>query len=161
MDLSTTFHPQSGLNKRESDHGCGIRQEGPNILLSPKRETRRIPEGIVFAGIPLEACKAYPIRIWEGLELPPRIAYADRNTHNENNILNVKILPNGGKTAPHPQVVFYVNGPYHVETLGYNVSDPFKWTTWMEFHLDFRALEKLIEGLMKVELEMKGVKTYG
>lgn len=159
MGLSTGFHLQPGSKLRESDHGCGIRQEGPNFLLSPRRETRRIPEGTVFAEIPLEACKSYPIRIWEGLELTPRIAYADRNTHQENNILTVKLEPNGGKTAPHPQVVLYVKGPYHVETLGYLRSDPKTWTTWMELYLDGPALDSLILGLMKAKLKMREIKT--
>ena len=121
-------------------------------LLSPYREslgTRRIPPGTVLAEIPLEAAKAYAVHLFDGLNVPIRIAYADRNTHDEHNFLGVKLLPNGGKTAPHPQVVFYVNGPYHVETLGYHNSDPSKWRTWMEFHLDACQVKPLIGALAR------------
>ena len=113
---------------------------------------KRIPEGTIYGEIPLEACKAYPIRIWNGTNIEPRIAYADYNTHRERNTLSVKLLPNGGKTAPHPQIVFFVNGPYHVETLGYNRSDAWNWTTWMEFHLDIRELTKIVDALIRVDL---------
>ena len=113
---------------------------------------KRIPEGTIYGEIPLEACKAYPIRIWNGTNIEPRIAYADYNTHRERNTLSVKLLPNGGKTAPHPQIVFFVNGPYHVETLGYNRSDAWNWTTWMEFHLDIRELTKIVDAMIRVDL---------
>lgn len=119
---------------------------------------KRIPNGTVFGEIPLEACKAYPIRIFEGLGVAPRIAYADLNTHREHNNLSVKLLPDGGKTAPHPQIVFFVNGAYHVETLGYHVSNPFKWTTWMEFHLDARRLKRLIDAVIKAEIALEATK---
>jgi len=127
---------------------------------SPKREAlqRRIPEGVVFGEIPLEACKAYPIRIWQGLNQEPRIAYADFNTHQEQNILSVKLLPNGGKTAPHPQIVFFVNGPYHVETLGYTRSNAWNWTTWFEMHLDIRELSKIIDALICVDLAREALR---
>jgi len=88
---------------------------------------------------------------------PIRIAYADLNTHCERNILGVKLLPDGGKTAPHPQIVFYVNGPYHVETLGYQKSDPLKWTTWQEYHLNARDLPKLITAAIKAELALEAL----
>jgi len=118
-------------------------------LLSPYRESRRIPPGKILAELPLEAAKAYPIHVFDGLDMIPRIAYADRNSHGENIVLGVKHLPIGGKTAPHPQVVFYVNGPYHVETLGYHNSDPSKWRTWMEFHLDACQVKPLIGALAR------------
>ena len=120
--------------------------------------TKRIPAGTVFGEIPLEAAKAYPIRIFQGTGLEPRIAYADLNTHHERNVLSVKLLPDGGKTAPHPQIVFFVNGPYHAETLGYNVSDPFSWTTWFEAHIDARELKKIIDALIKVEIALEAIK---
>lgn len=119
---------------------------------------KRIPNGTVFGEIPLEACKAYPIRIFEGLSITPRIAYADQNTHGERNMLSVKLLPDGGKTAPHPQIVFFVNGPYHVEELGYNVSNPFAWTTWVELHIDARELKKIIDAVIKAEIALEGIK---
>jgi len=122
------------------------------------QQQRRIPPGTVFGEIPLEACKAYPIRIWQGLNLPPRIAYADLNTHREVNKLSVKLLPDGGKTAPHPQIVFFVNGSYHVEEIGYNVSDPFAWTTWMELHLDARMLKRLIDAVIKAEIAWEALR---
>lgn len=118
---------------------------------------RRIPEGTIFGEIPLEACKSYPTRIWKGFNVEPRIAYADYNTHNEKNTLSIKLLPAGGKTAPHPQLVFFVNGPYHVETLGYQRSNAWEWTTWMEFHLDAKYLKQVINALIKVELTLEGL----
>ena len=122
-------------------------------------QQRRIPIGTVFGEIPLEAAKAYPIRIFEDLQgIAPRIAYADLNTHKERNILSVKLLPDGGKTAPHPQIVFFVNGPYHVEEVGYNVSNPFEWSTWFEAHLDARVLDKIIDALIRAKLAMEGIR---
>ena len=52
-------------------------------LLSPYRESRRIPQGLILAELPLEAAKAYPIHVFDGLDMIPRIAYADRNSHGE------------------------------------------------------------------------------
>ena len=130
--------------------------------LSPQKDpaafsvSKRIPEGTIYGQVQLEAAKAYPTRIFDGLDTPVRIAYADLNTHSERNVLGVKLLPDGGKTAPHPQVVLFVNGPYHVETLGYNTSNPLSWTTWMEVHLDARRLKDLIEAVMKIDLKLKG-----
>lgn len=119
---------------------------------------KRIPTGQIFAEIPLEAAKSYPIQIWGGVgSYEPRIAYADLNTHQEQNYLGVKLLPNGGKTAPHPQIVLFVKGPYHVENLGYTRSDPWKWTTWMEVHLDTRFLDRLIEAMTRAKLSSEGV----
>lgn len=119
---------------------------------------KRIPNGTVFGEIPLEACKAYPIRIFQGTGVEPRIAYADLNTHHERNMLSVKLLPDGGKTAPHPQIVFFVNGPYHVESLGYARSNAWNWTTWMEFHLDARFLDRTIDAMIKAKLALEGIK---
>lgn len=119
------------------------------------QQQKRIPQGIIFGEIPLEACKAYPTRIWNGTGLEPRIAYADFNTHRERNILSVKLLPDGGKTAPHPQIVFFINGPYHVENLGYSRTDPLSWTTWMEFHLDARELKHVIDAVIKAEIALE------
>ncbi len=122
------------------------------------QQQRRIPEGTLYGEIPLEACKAYPIRIWNGTGLEPRIAYADYNTHKECNTLSVKLLPNGGKTAPHPQIVFFVNGSYHVETLGYARSNAWNWTTWMEFHLDARELKKVIDAVIRAEIALEALR---
>lgn len=122
------------------------------------RTLRRIPEGHIFGEIPLEAAKAYPIRIFQGLNVEPRIAYADLNTHQEKNTLSVKLIPAGGKTAPHPQIVFFVNGPYHVETIGYSRTDPFTWSTWMEFHLDCRVLNRFIDAIIKAEIFLENSK---
>jgi hypothetical protein len=116
---------------------------------------KRIPVGTITGEIPLEAAKAYPIRIFEGLSMAPRIAYADLNTHAEKNTLTVKLLPDGGKTAPHPQIVLFVNGPYHVETIGYERSNPFQWTTWMEAHIDARQLKHLIDAVIRAEVELE------
>jgi hypothetical protein len=128
--------------------------ERPDPLLSPQME-KRIPPGHVIARIPLESAKAYPMRIWEGLAQSPRIAYSDRNSHGEDPTLNIKIAPGGGKTAQHPQIVFFVNGSYHIENLGYLRSDPKKWTTWMEIHLDARDLGELISSLISARQEIE------
>lgn len=129
-----------------------------NFEVSPKQEARkRIPQGLILGEIPLEAAKAYPIRIWNGTGIPPRIAYADKNTHREHNTLNVKLLPDGGKTAPHPQIVFFVNGPYHVENLGYARSNAWDWTTWMEFHIDARELRRLIDAVIRAEIQLEAM----
>lgn len=119
--------------------------------------SRRIPEGQVLGTIPLEAAKAFPTRLFQGLQIEPRIAYADFNTHKEKNSLSVKFLPGGAKTAPHPQVVFFVNGPYHVESLGYFKSDPLSWTTWMEFHLNAKDLKQVIDAVIKAELALEAL----
>ena len=163
MGLSHTATPEKlGSNTGESDQRSRIRPEGPlSPLFSPKRGSlaKRIPEGVIFGEVPLEACKAYPIHIFDGLDVAPRIAYADRNTHKEDNRLSVKLLPNGGKTAPHPQIVFFINGPYHTELLGYNQSDPYAWTTWMELHLDARELDKIVDALIRAKLRLEGINT--
>ena len=126
------------------------------LEVSPKQEARkRIPKGLILGEIPLEAAKAYPTRIWQGTGLPPRIAYADKNTHREHNTLSVKLLPDGAKTAPHPQIVFFVNGPYHIENLGYARSNAWNWTTWMEFHLDARELKALIDAVIRAEIALE------
>lgn len=123
---------------------------------SPKQEARkRIPQGLIFGEIPLEAAKAYPTRIWHGTGLPPRIAYADKNTKGENNFLGVKLLHDGAKTAPHPQIVLYVNGPYHTESLGYTRSNPWQWTTWIELHIDTRELNHLIDAVIRAEIALE------
>ncbi|MCW4044238.1 MAG: hypothetical protein NWE94_01825 [Candidatus Bathyarchaeota archaeon] len=119
---------------------------------------KRIPNGTIYGEIPLEAAKAYPTRIFAGTGIPPRIAYADQNTHHERNVLSVKLLPDGGKTAPHPQIVLFVNGAYHVETLGYARSNAWDWTTWFEAHIDARYLDRTIDGLIRAKLALEGIK---
>lgn len=116
---------------------------------------RRIPKGTILAEIPLEAAKAYPLRLWTGTGLPPKIAYADLNSKGERNSLGVKFLPDGGKGAEHPQVVMYVKGMYHVEEISYENSNPFKWTTWMEQHLNAEYLQQLIDALYKAKFAMQ------
>jgi hypothetical protein len=125
----------------------------------PQREpvTRRIPEGQIFGTIPLEAAKAYPTRIFNGLPVKPRIAYADWNTHREQNLLSIKFLPGGAKTAPHPQIVFFVNGSYHVEQLGYMKTNPLTWSTWMEFHIEGNQLKHVIDAVIKAELALEAL----
>ncbi len=119
---------------------------------------RRIPDGQVLGTAQLEAAKAFPTRIWNGTGLEPKIAYADFNTHKERNTLSVKFLPGGAKTAPHPQVVFFVNGSYHVEQLTYSNTNPFSWTTWMEFHLDARELKHVIDAVIKAEIAWEALR---
>jgi len=119
---------------------------------------KRIPDGQILGVAQLEACKAYPTRIWNGTGLEPRIAYADLNTHKERNTLSVKFLPGGAKTAPHPQVVFFVKGSYPVEKFVYNKTDPLDWTTWMEFHLDARELKHVIDAVIRAELALEALR---
>jgi hypothetical protein len=121
------------------------------------QQPKRIPVGTIHGTIPLEAAKAYPIRIWNGTGVPPRIAYADLNTHRETNTLSVKFLPDGGKTAPHPQVVLFVNGAYHVEEIEYPRSNEWNWTTWWECHIDARELKKLIDAVIRAELQLEAM----
>jgi hypothetical protein len=145
-----TFH----FNQEQlGSQTCRVCLERPNPLHSLHRE-KRIPPGPVIARIPLESAKAYPMRIWEGLANPSRIAYSDRNSHGEDPTLNIKIAPGGAKTAQHPQVVFFVNGSYHIEELSYLRSDPRNWTTWMEIHLDARGLGELISSLIHAREEI-------
>jgi hypothetical protein len=155
--------PSSNLGECASAPASALEAENArvNLSYSPHKEAalnKRIPSGVVTGEITLESAKAYPIRIFEGTGLAPRIAYADQNTHRERNTLSVKLLPNGGKTAPHPQIVLFVNGSYHVESLGYNVSDPFAWTTWFEAHLDARELKRLIDAVIKAEIALENIK---
>jgi hypothetical protein len=124
------------------------------------QQQKRIPEGIIFGEIPLEAAKTFDVQIWKGTGIyPPRIGYADVNTHPwEKNTLTLKFLPNGAKTAPHPQVVGFVKGPCHTEELSYNQSDPFDWSTRMEFHLDARiALKPLIDAVIRAEIALEAL----
>jgi len=136
-----------------------------NALLSPKQNAysngKRIPIGKVYAEIPLEAAKAYPIRLFDGTGLSPKIAYADWNTKGELNKLVIKLEPAGGKTSPHPQIAMFVKGPYHIENLLYVSSDPYAWATWMELYLDPRNLnlDNLIDGLLRIKLALEGIKT--
>lgn len=155
-----------GSNLGGCDPARQIAPEGHTIpsLLSlgkhgPQRQilNLRIPEGVNIGAVPLEACKSYPIKVFEGLGIPPKIAYADLNTKKERNDLIVRWVPDGGKTAPHPQVCFFVRGKYHVENLVYNVSDPFEWATWIEFVLHSRDLKKLIDALIKIECKLEGI----
>ena len=143
-----------------SNHGESVQQQdglhgSPTLPTQTATPTKRIPKGVVTGEIPLEAAKAYPLRIWTGTGLPPRIAYADLNSKNEKNTLSVKLLPNGAKGAEHPQIVMFVKGQYHVENLGYYGSNPFEWTTWMEFHLDARRLGEVIDALFKAKFALE------
>lgn len=123
-----------------------------------KPGNKKIPEvGKVYAEIPVEACKAYPIRIFEDLNVKPRIAVADRNTRKDKITLYIRFEPEGCKSAMHPQIAFYIKGDYHAETLGYYQSNPFDWATWFEFYLDARDLKQIIEALIRVQLQLEGI----
>jgi len=160
MDFSHRNVPHNRLNSGESDLNRETRPTSPaSTLLSPYREGMRIPESQLYAQIPVESCKAYPIRLFDDLNMVPRIAYADLNTHGEQNELLVKLLPRGGKTASHSQLALFIRGPYHVETLGYVKSNPATWTTWMECMIDARQLKQLIEALIRIELKLQEVNT--
>lgn len=116
---------------------------------------KRIPNGTITGIIPLEAAKAYPTHLFNTPE-QIRFAYADKSK-NENIELQIKIAPNGGKTAPHPQLICFIRGDYHVERwLSYGgATDPFKWTTWMEFHVDAREIRRLIGALFRAEIQLE------
>lgn len=131
----------------------------PFSQCSPKQANpKRIPEGIILGEIPLEAAKSFPIRIWQGTGIEPRIAYADLNSHGEHNTLTLKLLPDGAKTAPHPQLVMFVKGPYHVETLDYYKSNVWDWSTWQEVHVDAKHLKLLIDAAIKAELQLEALR---
>lgn len=149
---ANSYH-KSGSNLGESAHSIGRLKSNYSPFHAPHREpvSRRIPEGQILGTVPLEAAKAYPTRIFKDLQVQPRIAYADFNTHQEQNMLNIKFLPYGAKTAPHPQIVFFIKGNYHVETFGYNKTNPFNWSTWMEFHVDAKHLKQVIGAVLKAE----------
>jgi hypothetical protein len=168
MGLShTDIHLQPGCtNKGESDLRPKIRQEGPhsslnivrNHLLSPKQNAypnKKLLPGVVFAEIPLDACKCYPIRAFAGSN--PFIVVSDRITKKENPTITVKLEP-GCKTAPYPQIAFYIKGDYHTENILYPKSDPNKWITFVEFYLGTRELDRLIDSLIRVKLGLEGIK---
>ncbi len=126
------------------------------------QQTKRIPNGKIYDEIPLEAAKSYAIKIWEGTGIWPRIAYADHNTHpDENPTITVKLLPDGGKTAPHPQIVFFAKSKYHTEEISrnpdYRHSNPFEWTTMFEAHLDGRILRRFHEAVVRAECGLEAL----
>lgn len=116
---------------------------------------RRIPEGEILAAIPLDSAKSYPTKMYQTHQ-EIRFAYADIS-NNEKIQLQIKLIPGGAKTSPHPQLVLFVQGDYHVERwLNYGgQSDPFNWTTWMELHLDAKVLNRLIEAVIKAEIRLE------
>jgi hypothetical protein len=117
---------------------------------------KKLLPGVVYAEIPLDACKCYPIRAFAGSN--PFIVVSDRNTKKENPTLTVKLEP-GCKTAPYPQVAFYIKGDYHTENILYPRSNPREWATWIEFYADKKQLEEIIDTLIRVKLGMEGIKT--
>jgi hypothetical protein len=118
---------------------------------------KRIPNGTVIGTIPLEAYKLYPTRLWQDLHREIRIAYADRNTHNENVNLTLKILPNGAKTSPYPQLVCYGEGPYHIENWGYTQSNPWNWKTSFEFHINSLEIYRLQKLLIDAKIALEAL----
>lgn len=129
----------------------------PHTATPSQNKQKRIPKGVVTGEIPLEAAKSYPLRIWTGTGLEPRIAYADLNSKGEKNTLSVKLIPEGAKGAEHPQIVLFVNGMYHVEELGYTRSNPWEWTTWLEVHIDAKNLQAIIDALYKAKFELEAL----
>lgn len=112
---------------------------------------KKIPPGKVYGEIPLEACKSYPVKIFQDENVI--IAVADKNTRNDKITLTIKLEPQGCKTAKHPQIAFYIKGRYHPEHLGYYKSEPNEWRTWIEFYLDLRDLKKIIDALMRIDCD--------
>jgi hypothetical protein len=123
------------------------------------QQQKRIPEGTILSQIPLEAAKSYPTQYFTERNLPITIAYADANTKNEQNTLTIKLLPNGGKTATHPQIVLYIQGSYHLEKLLYLNSNAANWRTWMEVHIDTKYLLQIVNALIKAKIDLENIKT--
>lgn len=121
-----------------------------------KPGNKKIPDAQTLQEIPLESCKAYPIRIFEGLNIAPRIAVADRNSRNDDAKLMITWNPGGCKTAQHPQVGFVVKGPYHMEQIAYPNSNPFSWNSWVESYIDARQLTQIIEALIRAKIRKEG-----
>lgn len=123
------------------------------------QKMKRIPKGTICGEISLESAKAYPLRLWTGTGLEPKIAYADLNSKGEHNTLSVKLLPDGGKGAEHPQIVLFVNGMYHVEAISqnpeYRSTNPWTWTTWLEVHMNAEELQNFIDALYRAKFAMK------
>lgn len=117
--------------------------------------SKRIPNGTIIGSIPLEAAKAFPTRYFTNMNLPIKIAYADAITNDEKNDLIIKYLPGGAKYTPHPQIVLYVRGAYHIETLSYNYSNPEAWTTWMEVHVDALQIPYINALLSKLQEQLQ------
>lgn len=117
---------------------------------------KKLLPGVVYAEIPLDACKCYPIRAFASSD--PFIVVSDRNSKKENPTLTVKLEP-GCKTAPYPQVAFYIKGDYHTENILYPRSNPREWATWIEFYLNKQQLDQMIDTLIRVKLGMEGIKT--
>jgi hypothetical protein len=162
------IHSQPGAKSGESDLGPRIRQEGPrqSLEVAPNRDflsptqnaypNKKLLPGIVFVEVPLDACKCYPIRAFAGST--PFIVVSDRNSKKEDPTLTVKLEP-GCKTAPYPQVAFYIKGDYHTENILYPRSNPRTWATWVEFYLNKKDLDRIIESLIRVKLSLEGIKT--
>lgn len=122
-------------------------------------QQKRIPKNSTFIGlVPLEAAKSYTPRIFEGTGLEPRIAYADLNTKHEQNDLLINFLPEGNKSAPHPQVVLIRKGTYHWENFWYEKTNPMEWGTWDEMHIDARDLKKLCDAVIRAELALEALR---
>lgn len=121
-------------------------------------QQRRIPQGPVLATIPLEAAKAYPTHLFQNTQ-EIRFAYADKN-NGENIELQIKVSPDGAKTAPHPQLICFIRGDYHVERwLNYGgKTDPFKWTTWLEFHMNADQILMLAKALLDAKVWLEAQK---
>ena len=119
-------------------------------------QKKRIPEGFIIANIPLESCKAYPMLLWKDISAKPRIAYSDQK-NGETNSLKIKILPKGAKTAPHPQLSFFVQGNYHIEELSYLNSNAFEWRTWIEFQTNTYEIDHLLTSLIKAKNSLRNL----
>jgi len=113
-------------------------------------QKKRIPEGFLVADIPLESCKAFPVQIWKGLQVNPRVAYSDQK-NGEATSLGIKLLPHGAKTAPHPQLCFFIKGNYHIEELSYCKSNMWNWRTWIEFTANAYEIDHIINSLTKTK----------
>ncbi|MCX8151387.1 MAG: hypothetical protein N3D85_07825 [Candidatus Bathyarchaeota archaeon] len=113
-------------------------------------QKKRIPEGLLVADIPLESCKAYPMQIFKDTPVKPRVAYSDHRNGETTNLC-IKLLPNGAKTAPHPQLCFFIKGNYHIEELSYCQSNVWNWRTWIEFVANAYEIDHIINSLAKTK----------
>jgi hypothetical protein len=121
------------------------------------QQQKRIPEGIILGEIPLEAAKSYPTKMFGSLE-QIRFAISDISKK-EQTFLQIKVIPDGSKTSPHPQLAFFVIGDYHIEPwLGYGgKSNPFNWTTWQEIHINGLEIYHLLKTIIDAKQAMEAL----
>lgn len=116
---------------------------------------RKIPEGKFCIEIPVDSAATFPIRAFKELGVKPVQVIADRYGREDEIRLGLGLKPLGCKTARHPQIVFYIKGNYHLETLSHYKTNPFNWKTWFHFYIDVRDLKGLIDALTRIQSELE------